>query len=144
MSTHKPVYPEDRLLFDATKRLSVVIDAIDRTDDVFCSPTRCVGANRIRRLPGVLDVRVGATSARVKRKNGWHRYDLAPETIAAIRAYDEAHEKMPPGFRFVLLPPKKRLNARKGEKPGTNVRSGRNEHVATRRPSSRSMFVEPE
>ena len=107
------------------------------------SPSRCVGANALRRLPGVLDARVGNGSARILRKDGWRRYDLDPDTKAARHAYDEAAEKMPVGFRFKLIPPKKKLGARRGEKPGTNKRSGARRSVATRRPSDRSLFVEP-
>jgi hypothetical protein len=132
-----------RVLIDATRRLSVVIAECDRTDDVRCSPSRCVGANRLRRLPGVRDVRVGARSARLLRRDGWHRYDLEPGTAAAVRAYDKSGERMPAGFRFALVPPAKRLGNRAGEKPGTNRRSGERMNVATRRPSTRSLFVEP-
>lgn len=129
-------------VLDATCSLVAVIAERDR-DAVACSPTRCVGANRIRRMPGVLDVRVGARSARVQRKDGWHRYDLHPDTAAAVHAYDAAGEVMPAGFRFVLVPPRKKLNDRAGETPGSNRRSHKRESVATRRPSTRSLFVEP-
>lgn len=120
----------------------VVIGEQDR-DAVQCSPTRCVGANRLLRVRGVLDVRVGARSARLLRADGWHRYDLDPDTAAAIHAYDEAGERMPAGFRFTLNPPRKPIGARVGEKPGSNVRSGERASVATRRASTRSLFVEP-
>jgi hypothetical protein len=129
-------------LIDATVPLVAVIAEADR-DGVACSPTRCVGANRIRRLPGVLDVRVGARSARVLRRDGWHRYDLHPDTAAAVHAYDAAGEIMPAGFRFALVPPRKKINERAGEKPGSNRRSGKRESVAARTPSTRSLFVEP-
>lgn len=129
-------------LFDATRPVTAVVAERDR-DAVACSPTRCVGANRLRRLPGVLDVRVGARSARILRRDGWHRYDLDPDTAAAVHAYDAAGERMPAGFRFALIPPRKPLGARQGEKPGTNKRSGERQSVATRRPSTRSLFMEP-
>jgi hypothetical protein len=79
----------------------------------------------------------------VLRCDGWHRYDLDPDTAVAVGAYDKAGERMPAGFRFVLVPPRKRLGQRAGEKPGTNRRSGMRTSVATRRPSTRSLFVEP-
>jgi hypothetical protein len=130
------------LVIDAVSRLAAIVATQDR-DAVPCSPTRCVVANRLRRLPGVIDVRVGARSARIQRADGWHRYDLHPDTIAAIHAYDAACEVMPAGFRVVLLPPRKPLGARTGETPGTNRRSGARASVATRTPSTRSLFVEP-
>jgi hypothetical protein len=49
---------------------------------------------------------------------------------------------MPAGFRFKLLPPRKPLGSRAG-KTGTNRRSGMRQSVATRTPSTRSLFVEP-
>ena len=129
-------------LIDATSPLTVVIEEADRIA-VPCSPSRCVGANRLRRVKGALDARVGARSARLLRHDGWHRYDLHPSTVAAVRAYDEAGEVIPAGFRFQLVPPRSPLGQRNGKAPGTNKRSGKRESVATRRPSSRSLFVEP-
>ena len=131
------------VLVDATKPLTAVIGEDDRVGDVRCSPSRCIGANRLGRLPGVLDARVGARTASLLRRDGWHRYDLAPDTVAAVHAYDDAGERMPAGFRFALVPPAKPLGRRTGEKPGTNQRSGNRTNVATCRPSTRSLFVEP-
>lgn len=132
----------NNIVLDSKKSLRVRIEAKDQ-QGVFCSPTKCVGANAIRRLPGVLDVRVGARSARVLRSNGWHRYSLEPNTAAAVRAYDNAHQVMPIGFRFSLIPPRAKLQARVGTAPGTNKRSGQHASVASRQPSTRSLFVEP-
>jgi hypothetical protein len=132
----------DRVL-DATKGFTRVIAEQDRVGDVRCSPRDCVIGQSVGRMPGVLDRRIGARSARVLRSDGWHRYDLAPESAAAISVYDRAGEKMPPGFRVVFVPPAKKLGARSGEKPGSNKRSGKRTSVATRTPSTRSMFVEP-
>ena len=55
-----PKADTDRIT-DASAPLTVIIGDADRVA-VACSPTRCVGANRIRRLPGVADVRIGARS----------------------------------------------------------------------------------
>jgi hypothetical protein len=129
-------------LIDATTGLTGVIAEVDR-DATRCSPSRCVGAKRVLRLPGVLDVRIGARTARVLRKDGWHRYDLHSDTAAAVHAYDAAGEVMPAGFRFRLVPPGKKLQSRASEKPGSDRRSGKRESVATRRPSTRSLFVDP-
>jgi hypothetical protein len=131
----------DRVL-DGTKPFTCTIGEQDRAA-VRCSPKHCVAANRLARMPGVLDQNVGAGSARVLRKDGWHRYDLHPDTAAAVRAYDEAGEVMPAGFRLVFVPPRKKLGARSGEKSGSDKRSGAGTSVATRRPSTRSIFVEP-
>ncbi len=133
---------EPERVIDATKQLVAIIGEQDR-DAVRCSPSRCVGANKLKRTPGVLDARVGARSARVQRADGWYRYDLDSDTAAAVHAYDAAGEVMPAGFRLVLIPPRVALGARAGEKPGTNKRSGARASVATRRPSTRSLFVEP-
>jgi hypothetical protein len=130
-------------LIDATTGLTVVIAERDRWGAVNCSPTKCVGANRLRRLRGALDARVGADSARIQRQDGWHRYDLHPSTAAAVRAYDKSGQAIPAGFRFVLVPPRKPLGTRSGERPGSNRRSGKRQSVATRSPSTRSLFVEP-
>jgi hypothetical protein len=135
--------PSSVKLADAGKGLVVKIREENR-DAVRRSPSRCVAANRLRQVPRVIDARVGARSARLHYKGvGWVRYDLDPDTAAAIRAYDLAGETMPAGFRVQLSPPKNRLGARVGEKPGSNKRSGRRESVATRRQSTRSLFIEP-
>jgi hypothetical protein len=132
-----------RVLVDATSPITRTIQERHRVGAVQCSPTRCVGARCLLEIRGVLDARVGTGSARILRKDGWHRYDLHPDTAAAIRAYDEAGEGLPAGFHFKLIPPRKRLGGRAGEKPGTNRRSGQRSSVATRRESTRSLFVEP-
>jgi hypothetical protein len=130
-------------LVDATTPLTVIIGEQDRVGALRCSPTHCIGANRLRRLPGVLDARVGAGSARIQRRDGWHRYDLHPDTVAAVHAYDAAGERMPARGRFRLIPPHRPLGARTGTTPGSNRRSGRRDSVAARRPSTRSLFIEP-
>ncbi|HEY1445660.1 MAG TPA: hypothetical protein VGF51_12240, partial [Acidimicrobiales bacterium] len=131
----------DRVL-DGDRGLTCIIGEADRVG-VRRSPEHCVAANRIHRIPGVLDQRVGQCSARILRADAWHRYDLHPDTIAAIRAYDDAGEVMPAGFRVVLVPPRKKLGTRAKEKPGSAKRSGKRTSVATRSPSTRSLFVEP-
>jgi hypothetical protein len=133
-----------RNLIDATSPLTRVIAERHRVGAVQCSPTRCVVNKCLLEIRGVLDARTGADSARILRGDGWHRYQLHPDTAAAIRAYDEAGVLLPVGFRIRLIPPKKPLGSRAGEKPGTNKRSGQRASVATRRPSTRSLFVEPQ
>ena len=129
-------------LHDATKPLAVDVIAADHLGAVRCSPTRCVYANALRRLSGVQDARVGVTSMRLLRRDGWHRYDIEKNTRATIGAYDRAGQLMPPGMRAIFLPPQNPLGARRGERPGTNKRSGAG-NVTNRRPSSRHIDVEP-
>jgi hypothetical protein len=130
---------------DATRtRLSSppVIEA-DRVGAVACSPTRCVGANALRRMRGVLDVKVGATIMRLKRRTGWERWELDPNTKVVVEAYDTAGELMPIGFVFHFVPPAKPLGSRAGEPSGSDRRSGANTSVASRKPSHRHIGVEP-
>jgi hypothetical protein len=138
-------FDEQNLSFivDATKPVTVIIGDEDR-DATRRSPSRCVVANRVMRMPGVVDVRVGASSIRILHDDGWRRYDLDPNTMAAIRAYDEAGEMMPPGFRVIFTPPARPIGSREGETSGSDRRSGAGTHVATRRPSTRNIFLEPE
>jgi hypothetical protein len=129
-------------LIDATAPVTVKIGAQDQ-NAVQASPSGCVIANRLQRMPGVHDVRVGAKTVRIQRQDGWHRYDLDPDSAAAVRAYDLAGQPMPVGFRVTLTPPARPLTSRQGERQGSKRRSGKGHHVSTRRPSTRSIFIEP-
>ena len=128
---------------DADRPWSYTVAAGDYEHHVFCSPTRCVGANAANRQRGVLDARIGAVMAYIFRKGRRIRYALDANTEAAVKAYDKAHQVMPVGFVFRLIPPAKPLGSRAGEKPGTNKRSGKGESVSTREPSHRRIDVEP-
>ena len=128
---------------DATRAWSVAVIAEDREHHVRCSPSRCVGANAVNRQRGVLDARVGAGTMRVLRKGRRIRYALDTNTEKAVKAYDEAGEVMPIGFVFRFVPPPKPIGSRKGEKPGSDRRSGKGTSVATRKPSHRHIDVEP-
>lgn len=131
-------------MIDATRPLNApAVIAADRNQGVRCSPSRCVEAWALRRLPGVLDVRVGADYMRLLRRNGWVRYWIDRNTKATTQAYDDEGQQIPVGFVGRYLPPPVRLGARAGEKPGSNRRSGKGESVATRKPSHRHIDVEP-
>lgn len=132
----------DKRLRDATRPLVVVIAEQDR-DATPCSPSHCIVANRLLRLSWVTDARVGAEYAYLHASTGWQRYQHDPSTAAGVKAYDDANERMPAGFRVVLLPPRRKLGSRQGEASGSSSRSGSGSSVVTRAPSSRSIYVEP-
>jgi hypothetical protein len=129
---------------DATRPFSspAVIQA-DRDGAVRCSPTRCPGANALRRVRGVKDARVGATIMWLTRGDRRIRYQLEPNTKATVKAYDKAGEDIPVGFVFHFIPPAAALGSRSGEPSGSNRRSGARTSVATREPSHRHIDVEP-
>lgn len=135
--------PNSEGIVDAIKDMTITITEEDRTNAVCGDRHHCVIANAVRRYRGVLDVRVGATSARVLRRDGWHRYILPPTEVANVYAFDAMGQKMPPGTKVHLLAPKphQRLGARSGSKPGSNRRSGKRTSVATRRQSTRHVYV---
>ena len=130
---------------DATRRRlsSPPVNPTDRKHGVRCSPTRCIGANALRRMPGVLDAKVGATMMYLLRRSGWERWQIERNTKVAVKAYDEADEDMPIGFVFHFVPPSKPLGSRSGQRSGSNRRSGANTSVASRKPSHRHIDVEP-
>lgn len=129
---------------DAVSPLTVTIRAEDR-NAIQCDPKNCVIANAVRRMRGVRDVRVGATTVRLMKTDGWWvRYDLDQESIAMIRAYDADNQIMPEGMRVFLVPPHKRLGSRSGLPSGKTSGKGNGTHVSTRRPSTRHIFVDPD
>lgn len=131
------------IVVDAERPISCTVTAADQKNHVWCSPSRCVGANALRRKRGVLDARVGADIMWLTRRGRQIRYRLHPNTKAAVKAYDEAKQMIPVGFVMQFIPPTTALGARAGEKPGSDRRSGARESVATRSPSHRHLNVEP-
>jgi hypothetical protein len=128
------------VLMDAIFPLYLTITEEDRVA-VQCSPTNCVIANAISRQKGVLDQRVGASIVRVLKKDGWVRYELDPNTMNMIYAYDTNGQVMPAGLKVKLLPPTSQpIGKRAGTRSGTKTRSGAGTSVATRRPSSRHIL----
>lgn len=128
---------------DADKPLTVVVAVADR-DAVQCSPTQCVIANALNRLPNVSRAHVGATMVYLNFKGVPMRYALSRNSAAMVRAYDNDNQVMPEGVTIELVPP-----AVKGER-AQGLRSSRqlNGNVsskprASRRPTHRNLFVEP-
>lgn len=106
---------------DSRRRRSVTIDAVDAAGAIQCSPAACVIANADRRT----------------------RWQIPPAARAMIRAYDTAGTPMPPGITIRLEPPARLLGTRAGTRPGSGTRSGAGTSVATRRPSTRHVNVDP-
>lgn len=136
--------PNSPGIVDAVKDMTITITEEDRANAICGDRHHCVIANALRRYRGILDVRVGATTARVLRRDGWHRYILPPNEVASIFAYDFAGQKMPSGMKIHLLAPKahQRLGVRAGSRPGSNRRSGKGISVASRRLSTRHVYVD--
>lgn len=133
----------DRLLplRDATSSMTVKIQERDRKA-VTCDPQKCVIANAIRRLPGVVDVRVGAETVRIQRKDAIIRYDIDKESAALIASFDRSEIIIPRDVRIFLNPPRRPLGTRSNTKRGSNKKTLAGNHVSTRRPSLRHILVE--
>jgi hypothetical protein len=112
---------------DGQRKLSTTIVAEDVDIAQPTDPSHCAIAESLRRQHGVEKVSVGATIVAVQRKGSKviERYVLKPNDRAMIREFDK-QGAFPCGYRVTLEPPpeSRRIGARKGEKPGTNVRSG--------------------
>jgi hypothetical protein len=132
-------------LTDATHDWHIRLQARDFQNAVRCHPRKCVAANAIRRQRGVNDVRVGVGVVRVKTRHGWTRWVWPKNVGSLINGFDDGRDAFAPGYVLELQAPQpnQQLGARAGEQPGTNKRSGTNDHTAARTPSKRHIDVDP-
>jgi len=109
------------------------IKGANPTDDRECPIARCT-----MRQPGVLSVSVGANFVYVEYAKLTKRFVLSTEDRKMVRAYDEAGYFRPCTVTLLPPPPSVQIGARKGSKPGTNVRAG-NAKTALNRPPLRHV-----
>jgi hypothetical protein len=130
-------------VIDATRKRVGIIQECDR-DALRCHPSLCVVANMLMRIFKAQDVKVGAWSVRILIDGHWHRYELSKNTRAMIRAYDAEGQAMPAGIKIELLPPTQPYGVKTGKQQGVKRGRGTNpDHISSRRPSLRNIFVEP-
>ena len=95
-------------------------------------PSSCAIAQGLLRSKEVQSVRVGACYVYVEFKDRVERYELSTEDKKKVRAFDKAIYFEP--STYYLQPPKKKLGARRGESPGSNVREGKVKNVLKAEP----------
>lgn len=133
-------------LQDADKPLTVVVTAPDR-NAVQCSPTQCVIANALNRLPNVSRAHVGASMVYLNFKGIPMRYALSRNSAAMVYAYDNDNQIMPEGVTIELVPPKPSTGSGMRERGlrSSKQLAGDREHKPrqSRKPTHRNLFVEP-
>lgn len=128
---------------DADKALSVVVIAADR-QAVQCSPTQCVIANALNRLPNVSRAHVGATMVYLNFKGVPMRYALSRNSAAMVKAYDNDNQIMPEGITIDLVPPAIKGQGSQGLRSSKQLNgTTSNKPRQSRRPTHRNIFVEP-
>ena len=123
-------------IVDAKRKLSTTISADDVKNAIPSDPTQCAIAQSLRRHKGIHAISIGANQVyviKVKDLKVVERYSLAANDRLVIREFDKLGA-FPCGYRVTLLPPpaKSQLGARKGQKSGTNVRSGKGNNALHR------------
>jgi hypothetical protein len=112
---------------DATETMEIRVMRRDIDSAIPRCVTDCAMAQRIKRIKGVEGVRVGAGIVLVEKKDEILRFELLPEDKKKIHDFDKAGYFRPD--TYVLQPPKTKLGARKGTKPGSNKREGKARNV---------------
>jgi hypothetical protein len=145
------VKPNKKPLVDGGRPIKIAVQGDDLVGARRSDPSNCIMARAMLHQKGVVDVRIGACIARVEYENKTVRYALSKNDRALVAGFDQGRDGFAEGYVFTLEPPRSQdakvppLGARKGVKPGTNVRSGKQDGVIRRRQvSHRSMFVIPD
>lgn len=122
-------------MVDAKQKLTTTITAEDVANAVPTDPSQCAIAQSLRRAKGVEELSIGASMVYVRRKGSKviERYALPKNEKALIREFDK-QAAFPCGYTVTLEPPaeNRKIGARKGERSGTNVRSGKGENAVSR------------
>lgn len=108
---------------DATAPLVIKVSQRDIEKATQADAGECAIAKGCKRLPGVGDVRIGASIAFVDYNDRVERYVLAPEDRKRIDVFDEDGYFKPGEYTLLPPPPEKKIGARVGTKPGSNTRN---------------------
>ena len=111
----KPIVDADKPL-----KINVMRKDIQKADP--CDPCNCAVAQSLKRIPNVMNVRVGSTVVLVEKPRKVFRYKLSAEETRRIRAFDNAGYFQPGSYE--LKPPSRKLGGRK-DGSGSNVREGK-------------------
>lgn len=141
----RTVPADPKPVVDATRSLRIRLQPADAVGAKRSSPRHCVIAQAVRRRRGVVDVRIGARTARVEHGDRIVRYLISANEQALIEGFDHGRDPFVEGYTITLLAPPsgRRLGDRRGEVHGTNKRSGRFDGVV-RRAAHRHIDVDAE
>jgi hypothetical protein len=149
--TTEIVKPEKKPLVDGGRPLKITVQGDDLVGARRSDPSNCIMARAMMRQKGVVDVRIGACIARVEYESKTVRYALSKNDRKLVAGFDKGRDGFAEGYVFTFEPPRSQdakvppLGARKGVRPGTNVRSGKQDGVIRRRQvSHRNIFVIPD
>lgn len=127
------ILKDSDVVVDATKSFTFKVLARDSKKGVIGSATQCAMAQSLKRQGIALRVAILRTICYIEQTPGiFTRYMISPEDSRMTEAFDTLNYFRP--GTYTLLPPRPsaHLGARKGEKNGTNKRSGTKGSISDR------------
>lgn len=122
------------VVIDGTHEMKLNVEDVDVTSAKQGDSKDCAIAQCVKRDPSVIDVQVGASTVFVRYANRIERYILSPQDRKRISVFDsDGYFK---SGEYTLLPPpdKRKIGARAGTKPGSNVRKAKAASVDRAKP----------